>query len=334
MTRNLVIALIFCLLILPAFSQTPGIPNKPVPVIFDTDIGPDYDDVGAMALLHAFADKGECTILATIASNKFKFTAPVLDILNTYFKRQGIPVGVVRGNAMDIGSNQKWDSMLESRYPHHLRNNEQAEDALTLYRKLLGAAKDNSITIITVGFLTNMSNLLNSAPDQFSPLNGRELVRQKVKQLVSMAGCFDNRMGAFTEFNVKMDPGASQNVFENWPGTILFSGFEIGSNIFTGLPIVNSTIQHSPVKDVFAWNIPLDPQDKNGRMSWDETAVLVAVRGTGAYYDLVPGKIIGKPDGSNSWNVNSEGHYYLKEKMPVAEITNLLDELIMHQPTK
>ena len=49
-----------------------------MPVIFDTDIGPDYDDVGAMALLHAFADNGECTLLATVASNKYKFTGPVL----------------------------------------------------------------------------------------------------------------------------------------------------------------------------------------------------------------------------------------------------------------
>jgi len=47
--------------------------KKPVSVIFDTDMGPDYDDVGAIALLHAFADKGEATILATIASTKYEF---------------------------------------------------------------------------------------------------------------------------------------------------------------------------------------------------------------------------------------------------------------------
>lgn len=36
----------------------------PPAVIFDTDMGPDYDDVGAIALLHAFADKGKCRIPA------------------------------------------------------------------------------------------------------------------------------------------------------------------------------------------------------------------------------------------------------------------------------
>jgi inosine-uridine nucleoside N-ribohydrolase len=179
-----------------------------------------------------------------------------------------------------------------------------------------------------------MSNLLNSAPDKFSPLNGKDLIKRKVKQLVSMAACFDGRMGAFKEFNVKIDAPASQNVFDNWPGKIVFSGFEIGANIYTGLPIKNSAISNSPVKDVFAWSIPLDPQDKNGRMSWDETAVLVAVRGAASYFDLVEGKIISKPDGSNGWDVTGKGHYYLKVKMPNGEITKLIDGLIMHQPRK
>ena len=335
MHRILIILIAFCLAQLNVSSQNASKPTKtPMPVIFDTDIGPDYDDVGAMALLHAFADNGECRILATIASNKYKFTGPVLDILNTYFKRPDLPIGVVRGNAAEIGAIQKWDSMLVSKYPHNLKNNSQAEDAVSLYRKLLSKEKDNSVTIVTVGFFTNMSNLLNSAPDKFSPLNGKELVKRKVKQLVSMAACFDGRMGAFKEFNVKIDAPASQNVFDNWPGKIVFSGFEIGANIYTGLPIKNSAISNSPVKDVFAWSIPLDPQDKNGRMSWDETAVLVAVRGAASYFDLVEGKIISKPDGSNGWDVTGKGHYYLKVKIPNGEITKLIDGLIMHQPRK
>ena len=36
-----------------------------VKIILDTDISPDYDDVGAMAVLHALAKRGEAEILAT-----------------------------------------------------------------------------------------------------------------------------------------------------------------------------------------------------------------------------------------------------------------------------
>src|SRR5215211_9216924 len=95
MTRILVLC--FCLLTLvQAHAQ-----NKNVPaVIFDTDMGPDYDDVGAITLLHSFADNGKANILATIASTKYEGVAAVLNVLNTYFKKPGIPIGIPKGEAV------------------------------------------------------------------------------------------------------------------------------------------------------------------------------------------------------------------------------------------
>jgi inosine-uridine nucleoside N-ribohydrolase len=253
--------------------------------------------------------------------------------MNTYFKRPGIPVGVVGGNAVNITARQKWDSLLVANYPHTIQSNQQAEDALLLYRKILAAAPDKSVTIVTVGFLTNMANLLQSGPDKFSPKSGRALIKQKVKLLVSMAGRFDNEMGKFKEFNVVRDSAASVIAFNNWPTPVILSGFEIGAKIFTGLPIVNNPgIHHSPVKDVFAVSIPFDPNDKNGRMSWDETAVLVAVRGYEKYFDVVKGNIICHADGSNSWDAAGNRDYYLVQKTPIPEMEKILNELIQHQP--
>jgi inosine-uridine nucleoside N-ribohydrolase len=315
----------------PAYNQQ----RKPVSIIFDTDMGPDYDDIGAITLLHAMADSGECRILATMASNKHPYIAAVLNVMNTYFKRPGIPIGVVRGNAVNIIAGQKWDSILAADYPQTIQSNDQAENALTLYRKILAAQPDKSVTVVTVGFLTNMANLLQSAPDKFSPLNGAALIKQKVKLLVSMAARFDDEMGKFKEFNVVKDSAASVTAFSNWPTPIIFSGFEIGWKIHTGLPIVNNpAISHSPVKDVFARSIPMDPNDKNGRASWDETAVLVAVRGYGKYFDVVKGTIICNADGSNGWNKNGQRDYYLVQKMPISGIEKVLNDLIMHQPKK
>lgn len=329
----------FCLypvMILFAFTYSCKAQQKhkaAVPVIFDTDIGPDYDDVGAMALLHAMADSGECNILATIASNKHERIAAVLDVLNTYFNRPGIPIGVVRGNAVDMKAPQKWDSIIVARYPHDTKKNEQATDALKLYRKILAAQPDNSVTIITVGFLTNMANLLQSTPDEFSPLNGKDLIVKKVKHLVCMAARFDAEMGKFKEFNVVKDAAASKIAFDNWPTPIIFSGFEIGVKIHSGLPVMNSsTITNSPVKDAFAQSIPLDPNDKNGRMSWDETAVLVAVRGYEKYFNVVKGRIICNADGSNGWDTSGTRDLYLTPKMPIPDMEKILNGLIMHQP--
>ena len=149
-----------------------------------------------------------------------------------------------------------------------------------------------------------------------------------------MAANFGNEMGTFREFNVMKDSAASKLVFDQWPTPIIFSGFEIGEKIHTGLPIANSGITHSPVKDVFARSIPMDPNDAKGRMSWDETAVLVAVRGYQKYFDVVKGKIICNINGSNSWDNNGNRDLYLVQKMPIPEIETVLNDLIMHQPEK
>jgi inosine-uridine nucleoside N-ribohydrolase len=281
---------------------------RPVPVIFDTDMGPDYDDVGAIALLHALADSGQATILATVASSKYPRVVPVLSVLNTYFGRPDIPIGVPKGQAVTDADKQHWSDTLVARYPHKLKTNDQAPDAVAVYRQVLAAQPDRSVTVVTVGFLTNLDALLASPADRYSKLTGKQLVEQKVKGLVCMAGKFPEGR----EFNVFKDPAASRRVYDNGPTPILFSGFEIGQKIKTGLPLVqNKTIRNSPVKDVFRISIPLDPEDKGGRMSWDQTAVLVAIKGAAPYYTTRPGRFVTLADGSNRWDANGKGHSYL-----------------------
>ena len=303
--------------------------KKPVPVIFDTDMGPDYDDVGAIAMLHAFGDKGEATILATIASTKYEGVGPVLSVLNTYFKRSMLPIGVPRGEASVLRDTQHWSDSIIAKYPHLYRSNDDTMDAVALYRKILAGQPDNSVTLITVGFLTNISNLLQSKGDEYSPLSGADLVHKKVNKLVSMAGRFPSGK----EFNVHIDAKASRYVFTNFKKPIILSGFEIGAKVKTGLPLIqNTAIQDSPVKDVFRISIPLAAEDREGRMSWDETAVLVAVRGVEPYYKLSCGAMVVAPDGSNTWNSNGRGHCRLVESQPPATVQKIINELIMHQP--
>lgn len=303
----------------------------PVNIIFDTDMGPDYDDVGALAVLHALADKGEANILATVASTRYEGVASVLDIINRYFKRPDIPIGVAGSYALDMRDWQHWSDSLRATYPHTIKANDEAFDAVRLYRKILAAQPDESVVVVTVGFLSNLASLLKSGQDEFSPLNGKDLIAKKVKHLVSMAGKFPEGM----EFNIEEDAEAAVFAIENWPGTILYSGFEIGEKIKTGIPLVNDTsIQNSPIKDVYRIAIPMAEGDRDGRMSWDQTAVLVAVRGPEPYYELVRGKIILQENGYNNWNYQNGSHFHLKEKMPVNEVERLINELMMHQPSQ
>ena len=303
--------------------------QKPVPIIFDSDIGPDYDDVGAITMLHAFADSGEAKILATVASDKYPNAAAVLSVFNTYFKRPNIPIGIVKGNGVNLSDEQHWSDTLVAKYPHKIKSNDEAEDAVTVYRKVLSQQPDNSVTIVTVGFLTNLANLMNSKPDKYSPLDGTTLIHKKVKRLVSMAGRFPEGK----EFNVFMDSTSSQIVFSKWPTEVIFSGFEIGEKIKTGLPLVqNNAIQNSSVKDVFRICLPMAEEDHNGRSSWDETAVLVAVKGFEPYYSVESGSIIVNDDGSNSWDKDGNNQFYLVEKLPHEQVQQLINNLMQHQP--
>jgi pyrimidine-specific ribonucleoside hydrolase len=301
----------------------------PVKIIFDTDLGPDYDDVGALAFLHAMADSGKAEILATVTSNKHDLVAPSIEVINSYFRRPELVIGAPKTEGVNLGSSQHWADSIVAKYPHTIKSTSLVADAVDVYRNILSQQPDNSVTIVTVGFLTNLDNLLKSQPDKISPLNGKELVTKKVRRLVSMAGKFP----AGREFNIYMDSVASKNVCESWPGEIIFTGFEIGWEIRTGLRLMNSEVKNSPVKDVFRISIPLSAEDKDGRMSWDETAVLIGVYGTEGFFDTVRGKIIVNQDGSNSWENDTNGkQYYVKQKMPVPQMSTFIEDRMMHVP--
>ena len=308
-----------------------GQQTKPIPVIFDSDMGPDYDDVGALTVLHAFADSGYVKILDTVASTKYEGVAAVFDVLNTYFKRPDLLIGVPKEKALELKDNQHWTDSLLKNYPHSIRSNNEVLSATEVYRRCLAAQPDRSVTIITVGFLTNLADLLRSLPDKYSRLSGKELVNKKVKQLVCMAGAFPNG----NEFNVRMDAAASKFVFTNWNTPILFSGVEIGFTIKTGLPLVNNrSIQNSPVKDVYSISIPKSLQDTAGRMSWDQTAVVIAVKGIQPWWNSKKGKIVIADDGSNTWNDEPAAHSYIIEALPPIQVEAYINKLMMHQPRK
>jgi inosine-uridine nucleoside N-ribohydrolase len=318
------LSLFFCF---AAFAQ------KPVQLIFDTDIGPDYDDVGAMALLHAFADRGDVVILATISSNAFETTAPTLSVLNTYFNRPAIPVGIVKGNFPSKNCSQQWAEAIVAKYPHALQSNAEAMDAVKLYRKLLAAQPDKTVTVVSVGFFTNLAGLLNSPADEYSSLNGTKLVERKVKQLVSMAARMDKDGKSGYEFNVMVDAAATKKVFADWPTPITLSGFEIGEKILTGVQLIhNDTIKNSPVKEAFEIALAKDGNTV-GRNSWDQTAVLVAVLGIEPWFGYRKLNFEIKEDGKNVL-IPGEKFTYLTLKQSPEAIGKVIENLMMHQPVK
>lgn len=315
---------------LPSFSSFRAKPQLPK-IIFDTDMGPDYDDIGAIAVLHALAAKGECEILATVASDGHATIAPAIELFNNFFKKPLIPIGIPGPSAPNFPSGNNWNEMLLQKFDQAKLKEKKYANAVDVYRQVLAREKDNSVTIVTVGFLSNISDLLDSKGDKFSPLNGVDLVKKKVKNWVAMAGAFPQGR----EFNGEKDAAASYNAIAKWPKPILFSGFEIGDRIFTGGKVAKTGSAISPVAWGFAYNLRtyLGKEEQN-RQSWDETAVLCAIRNPGDYFYVNgPGKFEVDKSGNNSWNPDiNANHYFLSHKYPYQKIADVLDELMLFEP--
>ncbi len=302
MIKTISLLLIFMLICSSAAAEE----NSPQRLILDTDISSDVDDVGAVAVLHALADQGKAEILGMMVSSGDPYGGLCLEALNGWFGRPEIPVGAIRGKSVTHKSKYTRQIALEY-HPDQDQKTDRAE-AVTLYRKLLSTQPDNSVTIISVGYLSNLSNLLNSQPDSISELNGTDLVRKKVRQLVSMGGKYPSGR----EWNFYHDTKSAANVINRWPAPILFVGYESGVSVLTGSRL-NQTAGPNPVSSAYELYNGL-----TDRPSWDQLAVLFGVlsreplTGVPGLFEVRRGTNTIASDGSNNWVYREDGpHAYI-----------------------
>lgn len=302
----------------------PSIPPG-VPIILDTDIGTDVDDAGAIAMLHALAGRGEAHILAIMSCNQNRWSVPAIDVLNTYFGRPDIPVGASRTGPDD----EVWYHHDVPRFPHRLTATREAPEAVSLYRRILADRPDHSVTIVTIGWLTNLADLLNSGPDDWSPLPGKDLVARKVKELVAMGGVWPNTQGQ-GEYNFTMDGTAAEQVVRRWPGRITFTG--LGVDVMTGGRLMTDAPADNPVRAFYS-NF-FKANNVRERASWDQIAVLYAVRGLADYFTAqTHGRCVVRDDGSFDWQPGENvGHAYLVYRMPQAELAAVIEDLMLTAP--
>lgn len=314
--------LVLCALFTVASSQTLAqtvnvTPAAPIPLIFDTDIGNDCDDVLAMGVIHSLQSRGHCRLVGVTLTKDHEQCAPFVDAINTFYGRGDIPIGVCHSGITRQQSrftglvNEKYNET--DRYPHDLRRGQDAPDAVTLLRKLLAAEADGSVVIAQVGFSTNLANLLKSPPDDVSPLSGRELVRQKVRLLSVMAGAFAPINGQpHYEYNVVEDIPSAKVLANDWPTEIVYSGFEIG--LAVPYPAVSieqdyQYVPHHPLKESY---VLYEPPPHN-RPTWDLTSVLYAVMPGRGYFGLSEkGTVTVDDKGLTTFQITPEGkHRYL-----------------------
>lgn len=308
----------------------------PVKVIFDTDMANDCDDAGALAVLHALADRGEAEILALVTNRKdpSNASAAACSAINRWYGRPGIPIGTDKDGAKIRGGRpSSYAPALRDAFPHTAKPDDAMPDAITVLRRALAAQPDGSVTYCSVGALSNLEDLIRSKPDALSPLSGLELIEKKIRLTVIMGGGFPRT--ANPETNLKLDPAAVVTVVNEWPGPILWQGYEVGAALITGAEL-KSTPPTNPVRRAFELRQHHGhPALEFGKPSHDQAAVLLAVRGPqpDLWEVIDQGRVVCDSDGHTQWSRDwAKKHRYVKIRGSPRALTSLIGELMAAPP--
>ncbi len=320
------IALILPLLF--SLSMCPGVlAEPPVNIIFDTDMGGDCDDVGALFILHGAVECGQAKLLATMGCISADAIAPCLDAINTWFGRPEISVGTLKDPGVLVGPH--YTAEIVRHFPHQFASGKDYPDAVTLYRQVLAKQPDRSVVVVAVGPLRNLANLLRSGPDAASPLGGESLVAKKVKKLEIMGGTyppFANKKDG--EWNFKQDPAAAALVCSIWPTPVLFNGE--GGSTCSGRRVTYEMPEHNPL--TMAYRHYPGVGFAGDRLSWDPISCLVTVRGAAPWYKVLSGgvNVTDAATGINAWQAGEDrGHSYLVLQSRKAEVEQALEDMMV-----
>lgn len=293
-------------------------------VIFDTDIDSDVDDVEALAMVHTLADQKKIDFLGVIVTSDDPYAPVCVSAINRYLGRPRLPIGFLK-NQETLKNHSRYTRQIAEEFPHRLKFHEKAEDATAVYRRLLSESPDGSVVIITVGHLTNLQNLLQSGPDKYSPLSGKELAEKKVAKWLCMGGKFPE--GKEANF-YRPDPLSTVYCLQEWNKPVTFAGWEVGNEVITGGQYLKEKL--SPKSPVYR-SYELYNNFK-GRSSWDQLAVYLLLEESAQYFDTVSdGYCHVLDDGSNIWKTDTDkNHEYLIFKSGVnrEELARKIDDMV------
>jgi inosine-uridine nucleoside N-ribohydrolase len=293
-------------------------------VLIDTDLGCDCDDAGALAVAINLARSGFCSLAALTNARSSRNTDISIKVILDYFSMIEIP----------IGRTSRQDFLCEEIYERFTRplaekamitgagkGLPENKDAVRMMREILVKSPSKAITVVALGPLVNLADLLHSGPDDLSSLGGAELIEQKVSSAWIMGG---STQPWFAEWNFAQDSAAAAEVLKHWPSDIYLLPFESGSDIKTGKRLLQEGRDDNPVK--------ISYQLFNGgtvRESWDPLTVWAAVMGTEPYFTLTkPCEVEVLADGSCVIQKKRNGkcRFLLPRQSETEKLTELLDQ--------
>jgi inosine-uridine nucleoside N-ribohydrolase len=282
-------------------------------VILDTDIGSSTDDLFSMEMLYHYQQQNKCKFLGVVVDREGEDCAACADVMNTYFNNGSLPIGLVRNgienptvwiNYKTLPTYKKGDGT--PMFAHSISDYSTLLDGWQLYRKLLAAQPDHSVSIVSLGFVTSLAQLLESGADKYSSLSGVELVRQKVKCLYIQGGSFGE--SPEPDYNFLQGMEFAKTFIRLWPSDvdIVFSPMETGNGIEYQpeqvIADVSWTDEH-PIKQVY-----MTCNCNTGQRMWDPLTVINAVEGDHLFTLTGRGTVVLKDDGTLVFTPSATGN--------------------------
>lgn len=335
-------------------------------LLLDTDLSVDVDDVLALCVAHALADRNEVELVAMLHGTGLSAGVGGISVINHFYGRDGIPIGAYRGDtgapehtfdgerrafAWTNRGNGHYVSGLMSTFESPVRQADDVLDALTVYRRTLQASLPRSIVVASIGFSTNLLDLLKSE-------GGVDLFKRKVRHLVIMGGrdspevewnfggCGGWGRGCGSFDIVGALANSSLALLTNSGVPITYLNFEAGVDVRTGAVLETVAPARSPCRQAYVafCGVMGEPWcTGGGRSSWDPMGVLYAVRGLGNSYHRERGHnevdpntgantFTPGPNTSDSQGEPQPGEYRLKLIAPEADVAAEIDELLLQVP--
>jgi len=275
-----------CTTLLFAFLASPVL-STPVPLIIDTDLGFDVDDVGAIAIGNHLHDKGEADLLAVIHCTGWDQGIAGVNLINSFYRRNSTILGAYKGAwGTSARPQDGYVSQTMKALPEFAKvkdfNDPSVLDGIEAYVQALSGAANHSVVIASIGEPIVLRLVLQQHKD---------LVAQKVAKVVYMNGnfnfgCAGGNYGGDAALckdsakdTVRMMPKSVRQVFQIHGSG---KGCTDANAICTGCRFVGANQcggDRNSVQYMYANSFA-----HGCRYSWDPITVYLAVKGDDALY--------------------------------------------------
>ncbi|MDE7323217.1 MAG: nucleoside hydrolase [Lachnospiraceae bacterium] len=296
-------------------------------LIIDTDFASDADDVVAVRLAMCFQDLGLADIQGIALSTTYSRSPLAIHALCSQDGYENIPVAMdTSGNGVQVHTDYV-DVMYDMP-----KSRDDFEQPVQMYRRIL-AESDTKVNIITLGFLQNIQALMRSAPDQYSPFTGAELIAQKVDTIYIVGGNSTGKPSFNFYWTGEKVIEAAKTVVRDFPARIVFLQTDLSDDTYCG-QFYNTKDPHQ--RDIVTKALKANNQG-GGIVAWDVFSVWCAVQDMNGntkqtFLSLERGTQYVSDTGATKWTAGETGrHFKLYKNAEGAYYSELMNNMLLQK---